>query len=102
MTSDAIVDAVRTALHRVTLDEVFTHEEAHFLAQTVVSVAEPFILSEVDEKLKAIRELHAEDLFRGHLSNGCRTCGPVGDVGYPCPTILALDSAVSASTFVKK
>lgn len=92
MTSENIVEAVRTALHEVTLNETFTHEEAHFLAQTAVSVATPLILAEVDEKLQAIRELHAEDLFRGHLSNGCKTCGNVGDIGYPCPTILALDS----------
>jgi hypothetical protein len=38
-----------------------------------------------------VRELHSEDIFRGHLSNGCRTCGN-GDNGYPCPTIIALDS----------
>lgn len=91
MTSEVIVDAVRTALHEVTLNETFTHAEAEFLAQTAISVAEPLILAEVEEKLKAIRELHAEDIFRGHLSNGCRTCGN-GDNGYPCPTIFALDS----------
>lgn len=90
--TESIVDAVRTALHQVTLNETFTHEEAQCLAQTAVSVAAPLILAEVDEKLKAIRELHAEDLFRGHLSNGCKTCGHVGDIGYPCPTTLALDS----------
>lgn len=92
MSSETIVDAVRAALHSVTLNETFTHEEAECLAQTAVSVAEPLILAEVDEKLNAIRELHSEDLFRGHLSNGCKTCGHVGDIGYPCPTILALDS----------
>ena len=46
-------------------------------------------------QIDAIRELHAEDLFRGHLSNGCKTCGPTGDVGYPCPTIAALDERKS-------
>lgn len=91
MTSEKIVEAVRTALHEVTLNETFTHEESEFLAQTAVSVVEPLILAEVDEKLKAVRELHSEDIFRGHLSNGCRTCGN-GDNGYPCPTIIALDS----------
>jgi len=40
--------------------------------------------------LEAVRELHAEDLFRGHLSNGCKTCGN-GEDGYPCPTIRALE-----------
>jgi hypothetical protein len=93
MTSEKTVEAVRTALHEVTLNETFTHEEAEFLAQTAVSVAEPLILAEVDEKLKTVRELHAEDLFRGHLSNGCKTCGNVGDIGYPCPTIIALDAS---------
>lgn len=92
MTSEPIVDAVRTALHEATLNETFTHEEAGFLAQTAISVAGPLILAEIDEKLKTVRELHSEDLFRGHLSNGCRTCGNVGDVGYPCPTIIALDA----------
>lgn len=90
MTSEKIVEAVRNALHDVTLNETFTHEEGEFLAQTAVSVATPLILAEVDEKLQTIRELHSEDIFRGHLSNGCKTCG--GGVGYPCPTILALDS----------
>jgi hypothetical protein len=48
------------------------------------------VLHEQWARLEAVRELHAEDLFRGHLSNGCRTCGQTGDVGYPCPTIAAI------------
>ena len=90
MTSEKTVEAVRKALQEVTLNETFTHEESEFLAQTAVSVAEPLILAEVDEKLRTVRELHSEDIFRGHLSNGCKTCG--GGVGYPCPTITALDT----------
>lgn len=92
MTSEKIVETVRIALHEVTLNETFTHEEAEFLAQAAVTVATPLILAEVDEKLQAIRELHAEDLFRGHLSNGCKTCGHGDGLGYPCPTISALDA----------
>jgi hypothetical protein len=92
VTSESIVEAVRTAFHEVTHNDAFTHEEAEFLAQTAVSVAKPIILAEVGEKLTAIRELHKEDLFRGHLSNGCKTCGHGDGLGYPCPTIIALDA----------
>lgn len=91
MTSENIVEDVRDAIYKAMPDDSITHDESEYLAQTAVSVAKPLILAEVDEKLKAIRELHAEDLFRGHLSNGCKTCGNVGDIGYPCPTIIALD-----------
>jgi hypothetical protein len=62
--------------------------------RTALEAAEPHMLEKVNAKLDAVRELHAEDLFRGHLSNGCKTCGNVGDIGYPCPTIIALDSAL--------
>lgn len=49
--------------------------------------------SRTEAEVEALRDLHAEDLFRGHLSNGCRTCGQTGDVGYPCPTIAALEES---------
>ena len=62
--------------------------------RTVLEAAEPHMLKEANTKLDAVRELHSEDLFRGHLSNGCKTCGNVGDIGYPCPTILALNSSL--------
>lgn len=64
-------------------------------AKTILEAAAPHMLLELNAKLEAVRELHSEDIFRGHLSNGCRTCGNVGDVGYPCPTIIALNAAES-------
>ena len=51
----------------------------------------PFLLAlleERDSQLAAVRDLHSEDLFRGHLSNGCASCS--GGT-YPCPTIVTLD-----------
>lgn len=70
---------------------VVTDEESEILVSAAVEVEVSRILAEVNAKLDTIRELHTEDLFRGHLSNGCRTCGPIGDLGYPCPTIIAID-----------
>jgi hypothetical protein len=46
----------------------------------------PLLLGALDKVLA----LHYEDLFRGHLSNGCKTCG--GD--YPCPTVRAVATAL--------
>jgi hypothetical protein len=54
------------------------------------------VAREQQAQLDKVRELHAEDLFRGHLSNGCRTCGPIGDIGYPCPTIAAITAMEGA------
>lgn len=90
--SDAVVEAAVQILYWESQDSAKTLSENQHLAQRVIDAVSPHILAEVDEKLQTIRELHAEDLFRGHLSNGCKTCGNVGDIGYPCPTILALDS----------
>lgn len=96
MNKEAISAAAQEIYHTSGRNRVMSYGEAQknceSEARTILEVAEPHILSEFGDKLKAIRELHAEDLFRGHLSNGCRTCGHVGDIGYPCPTILALDA----------
>lgn len=43
--------------------------------------------------LRAVLALHQEDIFRGHLSNGCATCG--GD--YPCPTIRAVTAHIDTT-----
>lgn len=40
--------------------------------------------------LEGVAALHYEDLFRGHLSNGCKTCGQ----DWPCPTITAVTAAI--------
>lgn len=50
-------------------------------------------LRKAHEALERVAELHTEDIFRGHLSNGCKTCGNVGDAGYPCPTAAAVAAA---------
>lgn len=93
---EAITAAAQEIYHTSGRNRVMSYSEARknceTEAKTILEAAEPHILADVDEKLQAIRELHAEDIFRGHLSNGCKTCGNVGDIGYPCPTILALDS----------
>lgn len=47
------------------------------------SVAEDVWASET--AVDVLQHLHREDLFRGHLSNGCKTCG-FGAHGYPCAT----------------
>jgi hypothetical protein len=44
-------------------------------------------LDAIKARLDAVLALHTEDLFRGHLSNGCKTCG--GGAGWPCPTVAA-------------
>lgn len=40
--------------------------------------------------LRAVLDLHQEDLFRGHLSNGCKVC----DADYPCQTVKAVTTAL--------
>lgn len=42
---------------------------------------------EAEARIKAVRELHHHDVFRGHLDNGCAICGH----DYPCPTIRAME-----------
>jgi hypothetical protein len=45
------------------------------------------------EAVDAVLALHTEDLFRGHLCNGCQVCGN-GENGYPCPTVAAIENAL--------
>lgn len=40
---------------------------------------------DIEATIDVLHHLHGEDLFRGHLSNGCKTCGN-GTIGYPCAT----------------
>jgi hypothetical protein len=57
----------------------------------------PYLLAMVREQraaLDRVRALHTEDVFRGHLSNGCKTCG--GGADWPCPTIAALTATEGA------
>jgi hypothetical protein len=42
--------------------------------------------------VEAVLVEHSEDVFRGHLSNGCRICG--GGMGWPCPTVWAITEAL--------
>ena len=42
--------------------------------------------------VEAVLVEHSEDVFRGHLSNGCRICG--GSMGWPCPTVGAITEAL--------
>jgi hypothetical protein len=42
--------------------------------------------------VEAVLVEHSEDMFRGHLSNGCRICG--GGRGWPCPTVGAIREAL--------
>jgi len=42
--------------------------------------------------VEVVTALHTEDMFRGHMSNGCKVCG--GGVGWPCPTVAALSEAL--------
>lgn len=44
--------------------------------------------------IEAVAELHHEDLFRGHLSNGCKVCGH----DWPCATYAALTQALGGDT----
>ena len=55
----------------------------------------------MSKALLSILELHKEDLFRGHLSNGCVVCGPAPTgPAYPCKTVeLIKQSAVEVSVF---
>jgi len=44
--------------------------------------------------IEKVAELHHEDLFRGHLSNGCKVCGH----DWPCATYTALTQALKGET----
>jgi hypothetical protein len=79
--SDEAVEAALKVVSEVT--------DAGFVRQ-ILGAAAPRMLAGQQAALDAVRELHTEDVFRGHLSNGCRICG--GGVGWPCPTIEALDT----------
>ena len=46
-------------------------------------------LAEQAATIERVRAVHVEDLFRGHLSNGCKTCSG-GE--WPCETATALGS----------
>ena len=65
-------------------------EDADFIAHARTDV--PNLVAAVE----AVLALHEEDLYRGHLSNGCRTCGngPNGE-GYPCATVRAVEQALA-------
>jgi len=45
--------------------------------------------------LEAVLELHQEDVFRGHLSNGCKVCGFGEDGSVTCDTVKAIEEALS-------
>jgi hypothetical protein len=62
---------------------VYTPEDREFIAHAREDV--PTLL----RALEAVEALHEEDLFRGHLSNGCKTCA--GE--WPCLTVQAIDRA---------
>lgn len=47
--------------------------------------------------VEAVLVEHSEDMFRGHLSNGCRICG--GGMGWPCPTVGAIQDALKEPHF---
>ena len=64
--------------------------DAEFIAASRTTV--PALL----DALEAVLALHREDLFRGHLSNGCRICGHGRD-GYPCPTVKAITDALDTN-----
>lgn len=85
---DAAVDALVAS--RLGDHKGISGEEFVEAARAALEAAAPHLLREAQAALDAVRELHTEDVFRGHLSNGCRTCG--GGVGWPCPTIKALDA----------
>lgn len=70
-------------------------QQLEFPAFMIPTIHVAYLLAELrdrDEKIAKVAELHAEDLFRGHLSNGCKTCGN-GEHGYPCPTMAAVAAA---------
>jgi hypothetical protein len=46
------------------------------------------------EAIREVIAMHAEDFFRGHLSNGCVICGPDRDSTYPCRTVRTLERVV--------
>lgn len=70
--------------------------DAVFIAYARTDI--PWLLDEnakLRAALDAVAKLHEEDLFRGHLSNGCKVCGNGNNgQGYPCPTVRAITEAV--------
>lgn len=47
--------------------------------------------------VQKVIDMHSEDVFRGHLSNGCSICGPDNDVDYPCQTVQLLRKALESA-----
>lgn len=66
------------------------YDNAEFIAAARTTV--PALV----DALEAVLAIHREDLFRGHLSNGCRICGHGAD-GYPCPTVKAITDALDTN-----
>lgn len=66
------------------------------LAASIADV--PWLLDEnakLRAALDAVAKLHEEDLFRGHLSNGCKACGNGNNgQGWPCPTVRTITEAL--------
>lgn len=59
-------------------------KDAEFISAARTDI--PRLLAALD----GVLALHYEDLFRGHLSNGCKTCGH----DWPCPTVAAVVAAL--------
>ena len=67
-----------------------SYDNAEFIAAARSDV--PRLL----DALEAVLAMHYHDLFRGHLSNGCRICGHgPNDEGYPCPTVKTITDALN-------
>ena len=75
------------------LDAIEANVERHRDFETATAERDRAYLLDLARKqqaaLDAVKALHTEDVFRGHLSNGCRVCG--GGAGWPCPTTEALE-----------
>ena len=79
------------------LDEMKARHSAIHGARTVTEYRDGQVAYRDDHArliaaVEAVLVEHSEDVFRGHLSNGCRICG--GGRGWPCPTVGAVHNAL--------
>jgi len=59
---EAAVEAARVAIHRITLDDEFTHEEADMLARAALEAAAPHMQTASDRAMRDIKAL-MDDYF---------------------------------------
>lgn len=90
MTNQVIpVEAVEAAARRIFACAEYGHRSREWDAlerRNAINQARAALEAAAPYMLAGVLDLHQEDLFRGHLSNGCKTCSG-GE--WPCATYTA-------------